>query len=385
MAEQAAPALKQPAVENLIDEPAPEEQRYAYASQWRLIWWKFQSHRLALISVIALVILYLVVAFAQFLMPYDPNQRNSDAINAPPQKVHFVGKDGFRLRPFVYASKQDLNLDTLQWNYTEDTSQDYPVHFFVKVEPYRLWNVIPLDRRLFGVAEGGTLYLLGTDDLGRDMLSRMVYGGQISLSIGLVGVFMSFIIGLVIGGISGYYGGLIDNVIQRIIELLRSLPTIPLWMGLSAAVPTNWPVVRVYLMITIILSLVAWTDLARVVRGKLLSVREEDFVVAARLVGASETRIIVRHLLPSIFTYTIVSLTLAIPYMILGETALSFLGLGLQPPAISWGVLLQSAQNVRTVALYPWLLAPAIVIILTVLAFNFVGDGMRDAADPYVR
>jgi peptide/nickel transport system permease protein len=355
-----------------------------YASQWRLMWWKFQSHKLALVSLVVLGVLYFVTFFAQFLTPSDPLQRNSDLLNAPPMRLYFVDQDG-HFRPFVYGYTQIQDAETMQWIYEEDRSQQYPLRLFVRGPTYKLWGLFEADRRLFGVEEPGRLHLLGSDTLGRDHLSRMVYGGQISLSIGLVGVFISLLIGIVLGGVSGYYGGVVDNVIQRVIELLRSLPTLPLWMGLAAAVPPTWPMLRVYLMITIILSLVSWTGLARAVRGKVLATREEDFVMAADLGGGTAAWIIRRHLLPAVASYLIVAGTMAIPGMILGETSLSFLGLGLQPPAMSWGVLLQGAQNVRTIALYPWLLSPAVMVIVTVLCFNFVGDGLRDAADPYVR
>ena len=257
--------------------------------------------------------------------------------------------------------------------------------FFVHGEPYKLWGLIPTRRAPVRrrPATDATLFLLGTDRLGRDMFSRLVYGTRISTSIGLVGVALSFVLGILIGGVSGYYGGAVDNVIQRVIEFLRSIPTIPLWMGLSAALPPHWSPVKVYFGITVILSLIGWTGLARVVRGRFLSLREEDFVMAARLVGASESRIILRHLVPSFLSHIIASLTLSIPGMILSETALSFLGLGLRPPAVSWGVLLQEAQNLRSVALAPWLLTPGLAVVITVLSFNFMGDGLRDAADPY--
>jgi peptide/nickel transport system permease protein len=259
----------------------------------------------------------------------------------------------------------------------------YPINFFVQGAEYKFLGLVDTNLHLFGVAEGGTIFLLGTDELGRDLFSRILYGGAISLSIGLLGVFASFILGAVLGGISGYYGGIIDVIVQRVIEFLLSMPTIPLWMALSVAVPIDWPPTRVYFAITLILSLRGWCGLARVVRGKLLELREEDFVMAAQLQGANDGRIILRHMLPSFLSYLIVDMTLAIPGMILGETALSFLGLGLRPPVVSWGVLLQKATNVRTVATFPWLMWPAVAVILVVLGFNFMGDGLRDAADPY--
>jgi peptide/nickel transport system permease protein len=369
----------------VLDDDAARDDRTSVASQWKLVWWKFKSHRLALIGLIVLVILYLVVIFARFLVPYEPTKRDSKNIFVPPQTLHFNGENGFSFRPFVYAYDQKVNLETLERESAPDTSKEYPVRFFVRGSSYTLLGFIHTDLHLFGVDKPGTIYLLGTDEFGRDFLGRLLVGGQISLSIGIVGILFSFVLGMLLGGVSGYYGGSTDVVVQRVIELLLCLPTIPLWMALAAVLPVEWSTVRVYFMITLILSLLGWPQIARVVRGKLLAVREEDFVMASRLAGEREYQIIGLHLLPSTFSYLIVALTLAIPSMILSETALSFLGLGLQPPVISWGVLLQQAQNVRTIALYPWLLAPAGMIVITVLCFNFVGDGLRDAADPYVR
>ena len=355
-----------------------------YYSQWRLIWLKFKSHRIALVSACVLLGIYLSVIFSQFLAPYDPTERHTDRTNAPPQPIHWT-EDGRLQRPFVYGYHRVRNANTLAWDYTADTNIKLPILFFVQGQPYRLWGLFPTKLHLYGVAQGGTIHLLGTDYLGRDTVSRLLYGGQISLSIGLVGVTMSLLIGMILGGLSGYLGGVVDMLVQRLIEFLICIPTLPLWMGLAAAVPATWPVTHVYLMMCVILSLVSWTGLARVVRGKILSGREETYVLASQLGGAGTGWILRRHLLPGLTSYVIVALTLSVPAMILAETALSFLGLGLQPPAISWGVLLQSAQNLRTIALYPWLLSPAILVIAVVLCFNFVGDGLRDAADPYVR
>ena len=362
--------------------PAASE-RYYLASQWQLAWRKLIRHRLALAGGGVLLLLYVAALFAGFIAPYGPFTRNNDFINAPPTPLRFVSQEGLHLRPFVYAVRGEVDMESLRRRYAEDTSRRYPVSLFVRGEPYRLWGLIETDRHLFGVAAPGVIYLLGTDDLGRDMLARVLHAGRISLSIGLLGVAFSFVLGLLFGGLSGYYGGAADLVIQRVVEFLISIPQIPLWMALSAALPANWPPLRVYFGITLILSIVGWTGLARVVRGKLLELRESDFVMAARVAGALDGAIIRRHLLPSFMSYLIVSLTLAVPGMILGETALSFLGLGLRPPVVSWGVLLQKAQNLRTVALHPWLLIPAGFVVVTVLAFNFLGDGLRDAADPY--
>jgi peptide/nickel transport system permease protein len=267
----------------------------------------------------------------------------------------------------------------------EDPSKQYPVRLLVRGDPYEFWGLWRTDLHLFGVDPPGAVYLFGTDRMGRDMFSRCLFGSRISLSIGMLGVFASLVLGLILGGISGYLGGWIDGLIQRVIEVIRCFPSIPLWMGLSAAMPPHWPPLQVYFTITVILSLIGWTDLARVVRGKLFALREEEFVLAARFAGAGHARIIFRHLLPSFMSHIIVTVTLAIPGMVLGETALSFLGIGLRPPITSLGVLLKEAQNVTTIALYPWLLIPVAFVILIVLSFNFVGDGLRDAVDPYSR
>jgi peptide/nickel transport system permease protein len=298
----------------------------------------------------------------------------------PPQSIHLIGSHGFG--PYVYGLT--LTEDPRTWRkiYTPDTSVEHRIHFFVRGEPYRLWGVIPSDRRLFGT-EGGPFYLLGTDESGRDLFSRIMYGIRISMSIGLVGVAFTFILGSVLGAISGYYGGVVDFIIQRVIEFILCIPAIPLWMALSAAVPKEWAPTQVYFAITVILSLIGWCGLARVVRGKMLELRQEDYITASRLSGASDAWLIFDHMLPGFISYLIVSLTLSIPGMILAETALSFLGLGLRPPAISLGVLLQQAQNVKTISLYPWLMIPGLFIFAVVLAFNFMGDGLRDAADPY--
>ncbi|MGQ9630110.1 MAG: ABC transporter permease [bacterium] len=361
-------------------------EEFYVASQWRLMWWKFKKHKLAIAGSIALIIFYFIGLFCEFLSPYDPNKRTEKYAFVPPQRVHFHDGERFRLRPFVYGLKLKIDSNTLERKFVEDEGKRYPIYFFVRGDPYKFWGLFDTNVHLFGLKDRkGVMYLLGTDRLGRDMLSRIIYGTRISLTVGLVGVFISLILGLIFGGISGYYGGTVDIAIQRIIEILRSFPSIPLWMALAASLPPHWSPLKVYFGITIILSIIGWTGLARIVRGKLLSLREEDFAVAAKLVGASEARIIARHLLPSFMSHIIVSVTLAIPYMILSETALSFLGIGLRPPVISWGVLLKEAQNIRTVALSPWLMIPVLFVVTAVLSFNFVGDGLRDAADPYSR
>jgi len=358
------------------------EERYYVASQWELMWRKFKKHKLALFGSSILIIFYVVAIFCEFFSPYDIYKRYPEYIYCPPQKIHFFNEEGFHLRPFVYGLKRSQNPVTFRREYAEDKSKKYPLYFFVPGNEYKLWNLFPGDIHFFGINDS-VVFLFGTDKLGRDLFSRNLFASRISLSIGLVGVAISFVLGCLLGGVSGYYGGTSDIIIQRIIEFSISIPTIPLWMALSAALPLHWSPLKIYFSITIILSIVGWCSLARVVRGKLLALREEDFVMAAKISGSNEPRIISRHLLPSFLSYLIVSLTLRIPWMILGETALSFLGLGIRPPAVSWGALLKDSQNIRSVALSPWLLIPGLSVIVTVLAFNFLGDGLRDAADPY--
>lgn len=357
------------------------------ATQWQLMRWKFRKHRLAVVSGYVAILLYLVALLAEFIAPYDPNLQDARSAYQPPTAIHFVDPEGnLHLRPFIYGTTRQRDLTTLSLVFEEDTGRIYPIYFFVRGVPYKLWNLFPANLHLFGLqTDEEKLFLFGADRNGQDMFSRVVYGTRISMSIGLVGVALSFLLGILIGGISGYYGGTIDTVVQRIIEFLRSVPTIPLWLSLSAALPPNWSPLRIYFGITVILSLIGWTTLARVVRGRFLSLREEDFVMAAQLDGASELRLIARYLAPSFLSHIIAALTLAIPEMILSETALSFLGLGLRYPAISWGVLLREAQNIRSVATAPWLLVPGVAVVVAVLSLNFLGDGLRDAADPYSR
>jgi len=364
-----------------------EEQRVFVASQWQLMWWRFRKHKLAVASAVVVVGFYMIVVGADFLAYADPDASEAHRSLMPPQTIHLF--DGWRFTPHVYALKGARDPQTFKRVYRPDPTQKIPIRFFAEGFEYKFLGLIPMSRHLIGVAPGldasQTIFLLGTDVQGRDLWSRLMYGTRISLTIGLLGVTASLVLGVVLGGISGFYGGVVDTVIQRIIEILRSIPTIPLWMGLAAALPREWSILQVYFAITIIISLLGWTELARVVRGRFLAMREEDFVVSARLVGCSQMRTIFVHMVPSFMSHIIAATTLALPAMIISETALSFLGLGLRPPAISWGVMLQQAQNVQTVAISPWLMFPAIPVIVAVMAFNFLGDGVRDAADPYGR
>ena len=361
---------------------SPAEEAHFVASQWQLIWRKFRRHRLARLGAAIIAILVVLAVFAEFWSPYDIFERHTELVHLPPQRVRFI-HEGRLHRPFVYGVTSERSTITYFLEFSDDRSHLYPVRFFVRGADYKIFGLIPSNIHFFGVDEPGVIHLLGTESIGRDMLSRILSATRVSLSVGLVGITISFFLGCLLGGVSGYFGGAPDMIIQRIIEFLQNIPQIPLWMALSAALPPVWPIIQVYFGITIILSIFGWTGLARVVRGKLLATREEDYVLAAKIAGSGEPRILVRHLLPSFTSYLIVSITLAIPQMILGETALSFLGIGMRPPAVSWGVLLQQAQNIRSVTLYPWLIIPALLVVLTVLAFNFLGDGLRDAADPY--
>jgi peptide/nickel transport system permease protein len=362
----------------------PYQDSVSIASPLRLMWWKFREHRLAMVSGVVLIIMYLIALFAPFIATYDPDSRNLAVQLAPPSRIYFGNEDGsFSLRAYVHNYKQSIDRKTFQITYTEDTSKQYTIRFLARGEPYSFFGLFQSDLHLIGVDDGGKLHLFGTDALGRDLFSRTLYASRVSLTIGLVGVLLSLLFGIILGGLAGFYGGWIDNAIQRLAEIVRAFPDVPLWMTLSAALPLNWSPLQTYFFITIILSVTGWTSLARVVRGRILSLRNEDFVYAAQFSGARTRRVILRHLIPSMSSHIIATVTLAIPGMILGETALSFLGLGIRPPALSWGVLLNQAQNIYTVMLSPWLMIPGIFIIVVVLAFNFFGDGLRDAADPY--
>lgn len=352
------------------------------AGQWQLAWWKFKRHKLAVAGGIVVILIYLVAAFAEFLAPYGPGDYSARYTYAPPQPLNIWNGESLGL--FVNGYSVKVNPDSLAREFVIDPEIVIPVGLFVEGSPYKMWGLFESNIHLIGPLDASDpMYLWGADRLGRDMLSRVIHGARISMTIGLVGVGMSLFLGILLGGISGYYGGQVDNFIQRLIEFLLAIPTIPLWMGLAAAIPPTLSPIQVYFMITVILSLVGWTGLARVIRGRFMAIKNEDFVTAARLDGTSELGIMMRHMAPSFASHIIASVTLAIPAMILAETALSFLGIGLRPPVVSWGVLLQEAQNIRSVALAPWLLVPGAAVIITVLALNFLGDGLRDAADPY--
>jgi len=365
-----------------VEAMTPEQSKVYQASQLRLMWWKFRRHRLAVVSGIFLAVLYFGILICEFLAPYNLHTRNMDYIYSPPQRVHLFHNGQF-VGPFVYGRQMTLDMDTLKRNYTDKQDDVQRIRFFCKGDSYRFWGLIAGDRHFVCPAENGQLFLAGTDRLGRDVLSRIIYGARISLTIGLVGISFSFLLGIVIGGLAGYHGGIFDLIVQRIIEVLQSIPSIPLWLALAAIMPITWSPILIYFGITVILGLIHWTGLARAVRSKLLALREEDYVLAAQLMGAGSSRIIRRHLIPGFMSHLIATATISIPGMILGETALSFLGLGLRAPTTSWGILLTEARSVSVIAFYPWLLLPMLPVILVIMAFNFFGDGLRDAADPY--
>jgi peptide/nickel transport system permease protein len=368
------------------DAPVEPPPRGGEMSQWQLIRRSFAKHHLAVVSLHLLILLYLLAVVAETVSPYSPGKYDLDHQYCPPQLPRWNAQHGLHTR----AMELTVDPVTFRKTYVERTDAVVPLGLFVKGEPYHFWGLIPMERRLIGVDTADvpagvkpTFYVLGADRYGRDLLSRILYGSRVSLSVGLIGIAFTFLLGMTIGGISGYAGGAVDNVIQRVIEIVNSFPQLPLWIALGAIMPKDWPPLRVYFAITIVLSLLGWTGLARVVRGKILSLREEDYATAARLLGASHGRVLFRHLLPGFTSHIIVALSLSVPAMILGETSLSFLGLGLRPPIVSWGVMLQDAMDIQAVRYYPWLLSPVAFIVATVMCFNFVGDGLRDAADPY--
>ncbi len=364
---------------------SPATGSYEVATHWQLMWWKFRRHRMAIIGLSVLSVFLVISLVPEFLAPYGTQTRSPGYAQGPPMGVHFFDSAGtLHARPFVYGWSSKRDAVTLRRITIVDESKLHPLQWFVKGEPYKLFKLFDTEIHLFGL-EGGKVHLFGTDQVGRDVFSRTMYATRTSLSIGFIGVIAAFVLGLTFGGISGYVGGMTDLLIMRLVEFIRSIPTLPLWLALSAALPRDWSATQVYIAITVILAMIGWTHLARRVRGKLLALREEDFVVAARLSGCSHFRIISRHMLPSFMSYLIVDVTISFPFIILAETTLSFLGLGMREPAVSWGVLLFSAQNVRSLVLMPWLLIPCLFVIVAVLAFNFVGDGARDAADPYAK
>jgi peptide/nickel transport system permease protein len=356
-------------------------EQYFTMKQWQLVKARFFRNRLAVFGSIVLAVIYFIAIFCGFLAPYGVNTTRENLRHLPPMKIHIYHEEKLRF-PFVYGLIEGYHPETYKQIYVENKEELNPFEFFVRGEPYKIIGLIPGNIHLFGT-KSDSVHLFGTDSMGRDLFSRCFVGAQISCTVGFIGVVISFVIGLILGGLSGYIGGILDTVIQRIIDFITSLPTLPLWMALAAAVPANWPILRVYFTIVVILSLVGWTGLARVVRSKFISLKNEEFVKAARIAGTSTIRIIMVHMVPMFASHLIASLTLSVPGMILGETSLSFLGIGLRPPAVSWGVLLADAQTIRNVALYPWILFPCVFIIITVMCFNFLGDGLRDAADPY--
>ncbi|MEM6889495.1 MAG: ABC transporter permease [Pseudomonadota bacterium] len=352
------------------------------APTWVLVWRKFKRHRLGLVSGIFLLTCYLILPIAGFIAPYTPNERSADFLYSPPQSIH-LWHEGEFVGPFVYPTIATADLEQFQWTYETDVSTPMPLRWFCEGGTHRVFLLFKSERHLFCAPEGATVFLWGSDRLGRDVFSRILYGAQLSLTVGLIGITVSFVLGIFFGAIAGYFGGTTDWIINRMIEILRSLPELPLWLALSAAVPSNWGPVAVFFIISIILGILDWPGLARAVRSKFLSLREEEYVRAAEMMGAKPGRVIRRHLLPNFMSHLIASATLSIPAMILGETALSFLGLGLRAPAVSWGVMLNDAQNLASIEIYPWTAIPMLPIIFVVLAFNFLGDGLRASLDPY--
>ena len=366
----------------VADKLGADQEKYYMAGQWKLMWWRFRRHRPAVVSALFLALMYFSILISEWIAPYDLHTRHTRYIFAPPQEVHLF-HDGRFIGPFVYAFSVQRDMDTLQRVFKPKHDEPQKLRFFCRGEPYKFWGLVEGSFHLVCPPEDGTFFLFGTDRLGRDMLSRIVYAARVSLTIGIIGIVLSFALALILGGLAGYYGGWVDLVVQRITEILKSFPHLPLWLALSAALPVTWSPLLVYFGITLILALLDWPGLGRAVRSKLLALREEDYAVAAQMMGAKPARIIGRHLLPGFMSHLIASATLSIPSMILAETALSFLGLGLRPPITSWGVLLNEATDINVVAVNWWLMLPVVPVILVILAYQFMGDGMRDAADPY--
>ena len=374
----------QPPDDAALPVPLQEAESIYVAPNWKLVWWRFRKHKLAVISTVVVIFIAVVAILPGFFATQDPHESFSTELFIPPQRLHFF--DEGRLQLYVFAVEGVRNPETLRMEWETSSEEKIYLQLFARVYPYEILGFLETDWHLFGLADpeaDESFHLLGTDRLGRDQWSRLMYAGRTSLSIGLLSVMISTILGIILGGLSGYYGGTLDMIVQRLIELLQSLPAIPIWLALTAAMPRDWSVEQTYLAITVILALIAWTTLAREIRSRFLSLREEDYVVAAKLSGAKEARVVFRHMMPTMYSHIIAAVTLAIPVMIISETFLSFLGLGLRPPAISYGVLLQEAQNLQSIALAPWLLLPGLAVVITVLTMNIMGDGLRDAADPY--
>lgn len=369
-----------------ISAAAKAEEAIKVMTVRRLMWVRFKRNRLAVFGGIVLLLMYLSAIFAGFLAPYAMDTSDAKFISTGPQPLHFVDADGsFHIVPFVYGMKSTVDKKTFKKVVEPDTSQIFPLRFWVHGDKYKLFGVIDTDVHLFGVDAPAKLFLFGTDPSGRDMLSRILYGGQISLFVGLLGVVLTLIYGTIIGIASAYFGGLFDEIVQRIIELLQAFPTLPLWLALATLIPPTWPSDRIHFAISIVLSVVSWGALARQTRSMVFALRESDFVTAARYSNCSNWRIITRHLLPNTLSHIIVIATTSIPGMILGETALSFLGLGIRPPLVSWGLLLNNTQETRVLLQQPWLLIPIVFVVITIISFNFLGDGIRDAADPFAK